>query len=132
MRKLLVVGAIGALAAVVVLPTTANAGGVTRFSVRTVHQRHHVRRDGVFILKGGLSRPHDTSAIIGHFKARFTKPHRQLKARAVFFFRQGKIKAQGLLTRNNRVQITGGTRAYNGAAGKIKAHGNRLHFTVFR
>ena len=131
MRKLLVIGTVAALAAAAV-PTGASAGGVVRFSVRTVNEHHHVRRDHVVILKGGLSRPHDTSAIVGHFKARFTKSHRQLRARAVFFFRQGKIKAQGHLTRNNRVQVTGGTRAYNGAAGKIKAHGNRLHFTIFR
>jgi hypothetical protein len=130
-RKLLVIGAIGVLA-VAALPTAASAGGVTRFSVRTVYPHQHRRNDGVYVVRGALSRPHDPNAIIGHYKARFAQPHRQLRAHAVFFFRQGKIKAQGLLTHNNRVQITGGTRAYNGAAGKIKAHGKRLHFTIFR
>ena len=60
--------------------------------------------------------------MVGHFRAKF---RRGGHLGAVFTFDNGKLRASGN-QKNHRVPIVGGTRAWNGAAGKLLIH-NRKH-----
>src|SRR5262245_57491244 len=116
MRRFLVLGGLAAVALAATMVGGAGAQSARRFTVVDVPTRithHHT------VTVGKLTRPGTRNVVVGHDKVKFNpeKGH----ARGVFFFPKGKIKAAGFLN-NNRIQILGGTRAYNGVAGKIKIH----------
>jgi hypothetical protein len=129
-RKILLIGAIATALAATGLVGTAGAQTASRFTVLAIDQSRHHQRSGALVIRGRLAVPGDRDDTIGHFKAKFTLAHHKLRVRAVFYFANGKIKAKGTLSHNNRVQIIGGTRAWNGASGKILTHGSRLLFVV--
>ena len=128
-----VIGAV-ALGAIAAVAGVANGQTARRFTVCDVPTRithHHT------VTVGKLVRP-GTNVVVGHDKAKFSfnGDNGPVRVRAVFFFPQGKIKAAGQL-QNNRFQILGGTRAFNGIAGKVRvhrSHGQRtpLTFTIVR
>ncbi len=130
MRKVAIGIAVGALAAGVIA-ASAGAQTAARFTVvdlPTKITHHHT------VTVGKLVRPGTRNSVVGHDKIKFN-PHTS-RARGVFFLPSGKIKAAGLLERS-RLQILGGTRGYNGVAGKIrihKSHGDAtpLTFTIVR
>jgi hypothetical protein len=112
-RKLIATAAIAALAAGAIA-STAGAQTVSKFSVQTVTTSHHVV-GGVDIDRGRLAEVGERSETVGFFKAKSRGNH----LRAVFFFPDGKIKANGNFT-HAKVPIVGGTRRWNGASGKLK------------
>lgn len=120
MRRLMLIGIVAALAAAVLAPT-AGARSESRFRV-IADSTSHKQRQHTFILKGKLREPHNRSNVLGHFRAKFRKGGH---INAVFTFDNGKIKANGNQN-NNKVPIVGGTRHWNGAAGKLLIH-NRKH-----
>jgi hypothetical protein len=113
-----------------VFATSAAARSESQFTV-IAHDTHHKQRNHTFILKGKLLQPHNRSNVVGHFRAKF---RRGGHINAVFTFDNGKIKANGNQN-NNKVPIVGGTRHWNGAAGKLlirnkKGHNAKLKFDV--
>jgi hypothetical protein len=122
MRKLMVAVA-ATLALAAVTAQTASAQTVTKFSVLTARSHGHRITNG-FAIRGALVVPGDRDDVLGSFKARFTG-QRGRHVRAVFFFPDGKIKANGNQS-NNKVPIVGGTRRWNGASGKVNI-GNLPH-----
>jgi opacity protein-like surface antigen len=117
MRKLIAV-AVAALALAAVTATTAGAQTVSKFSVQTAssHSTHHGSR-----LVGRLTEVGETSQseTVGFYKADFTS---RTRVRVVAVFPDGKIKFKGEFRNNNRLQIVGGTRRWDGASGKVKLH----------
>ena len=120
MRRLILVGIVAALVAAVLVPT-AGARSESRFRV-IADSTSHKERQHAFILKGKLRDPNNRSNVLGHFRAKF---RRGGHIAGVFTFDNGKIKASGNQN-NNKVPIVGGTRAWNGASGKLLIH-NRKH-----
>jgi hypothetical protein len=115
MRRFLLLGAlVGVVAAI--LAATAGARTETRFSVIAHNQSAHRVGPKHFVVKGSLLQPGDRDNVLGSFKAKFASHGR---IHAVAFFPDGKIKIQGR-TNANRIPIIGGTRRWNGAAGKLK------------
>lgn len=115
MRRFLLLGAmVGVVAAV--LAATAGARTETRFSVIAHTQSAHRSGPKHFVVKGSLLQPGDRGNVVGSYKAKFASHGR---IHAVAFFPDGKIKAQGR-TNANRIPVIGGTRRWNGAAGKLK------------
>jgi hypothetical protein len=135
MRKLIPAGAMAAAAALVL---AIPAGAVTKahFSVAAINHTSHRTHNG-FAFTERLRRHHRS---VGRDKVSCRVNHKTHKARcnAVFFFSAGKIKAQGNFGRgDNRVQVTGGTSAFDGVAGKILIHNinasrTRLEFFLVR
>jgi hypothetical protein len=120
MRRLILIGIVAALAAAVLAPT-AGARSESTFSVIAAGT-HQKKRDHAFILKGKMREPGNRSNVLGHFRAKF---RRGGHIGAVFTFDNGKIKASGN-DNHNKVPIVGGTRHWNGAAGKVLIR-NRKH-----
>ena len=115
MRRLMAL-AVAAVLALTVVASTAAARTETRFSVIAHNQSAHRVGPRHFVVKGSLLQPGDRDSVVGSFKAKFA---RRGRIHAVAFFPDGKIKIQGR-TNANRVPIIGGTRRWNGAAGKLK------------
>ena len=135
MRRAILASSI--LAAVTALAVAIPAGAVTKahFSVVAVGTSQHRIHHG-FVFRERLRRHHH---VVGHDKVRcHLRRHRKASCRAVFSFRAGKIKARGNFGHGDRrVQVTGGTRAYDGVAGKILLHGSggaktRLEFFLIK
>jgi hypothetical protein len=135
MRRLILATTVAAIAALVL---AIPAGAVTKahFSVAAInHSSRHTHNGFAFTER--LRRHHRS---VGHDKVTCRTIHRSHKAscKAVFFFAAGKIKAKGNFGRgDNRVQVTGGTRAFDGVAGKILIHNlnankTRLEFILVR
>jgi hypothetical protein len=120
MRRLILIGIVAALAAAVLAPT-AGARSESTFKV-IADSTSHKERKHAFILTGKLRDPNNRSNVVGHFRAKF---RRGGHLGAVFTFDNGKLRASGN-QKNHRVPIVGGTRAWNGAAGKLLIH-NRKH-----
>ena len=116
MRKLIAGLAVVALGVGVLAPT-AGAQTVNKFTVKTAKTRGHRIENG-FAVHGLLVVPGDNDNVLGTFKASFTGPRGQ-HVRAVFFFSDGKIKANGNQD-HHKIPIVGGTSRWNGASGKVK------------
>jgi hypothetical protein len=119
MRKL-IAATVAALALAAVTGTTAGAQTVSKFSVQTASTHGHRTSTG-FVVHGRLAEVGEPSETRGFFKAKFSGP-RGRHVRAVFFFPDGKIKANGDQN-HGKVPIVGGTSRWNGASGKVKIHG---------
>ena len=135
MRRPILAGAVAAVAALV-LASPAGAVSTAHFSVAAVNHTSHHSRHG-FQFTERLRRHHRS---VGHDRVKCRVNRRTHKARceAVFFFAAGKIKAKGNFGRgDNRVQVIGGTSAFDGVAGKILIHNvnasrTRLEFFLVR
>jgi hypothetical protein len=135
MRRLIPAGAVAAVAA---LALASPAGAVTtaHFSVAAIDHTSHRTHNG-FAFTERLRRHHRS---VGHdaVSCRVNRKTHKARCQAVFFFAAGKIKAQGNFGRgDNRVQVTGGTSAFDGVAGKILIHNvnasrSRLEFVLVR
>ena len=126
-RLLLLVGLI--TVAIAAMAAMASARTETRFSV--VHsdsKEGHPAGHNTFIQRGRLRSP-VTNRVVGHdvIKAKLLPRRNAVRIRIVSRFRgQGSLKALGVVSaRHNpsRIPIIGGTGAFNGAAGKLKARG---------
>ena len=115
MRKL-IAATVAALALAAVTGTTAGAQSVSTFSVQTVgsHSTHHGTR-----LLATLSEVGEPGEAVGALKVDFTS---RTSVRAVAFLSGGKLKFKGEFRNNNKLHIVGGTRAWDGASGKVKVH----------
>ena len=116
MRKLIAALAVAALG-VGLVASSASAQTVNKFTVRTAKSHGHRTNNG-FAVHGLLVVPGDRDDVLGTYKASFTGP-RGNHVRAVFFFSDGKIKANGNQN-HGKVPIVGGTSRWNGASGKVK------------
>ena len=134
MRRLIPASALAVVAALVL---AIPAGAVTKahFSVAAIHiSSHHTHN--AFVFTERLRRHH---RVVGHDEVTcHPRKHHKLSCRAVFFFAAGKIKAKGNFGRgDNRLQVIGGTRRFDGVAGKILIHDlsaskTRLEFFLVR
>jgi hypothetical protein len=135
MRRLIPAGAVAAVTALVI---AGPAGAVTtaHFSVAAVNHTSHRTHHG-FAFTERLRRHH---RFVGHdeVSCRINRRTHKASCDAVFFFAAGKIKAKGNFGRgDNRVQVTGGTSAFDGVAGKVLIHNvnarrTRLEFFLVR
>ena len=116
MRRLIAGLAVAAIGVGLLAPA-ANAQTVNKFTVKTAKTRGH-RVTGGFKIHGLLVVPGDSDDVLGTFEATFTGRHGD-HVRAVFFFSDGKIKANGDQN-HNKIPIVGGTSRWNGASGKVK------------
>ena len=116
MRRFMVLAAL-VVAATAIFAATAGARTESRFSV-IAHNTSGHRAGNRFVISGSLLQPGDRDNVVGTFKAKFSQGGR---IHAVARFPDGKIKVQGNQSAN-RVPIIGGTRRWNGAAGKLKTH----------
>jgi hypothetical protein len=116
LRKALSAAGLVAVVAAGILVASAGAQTASRFTVVDVPKRitHHGT-----VTVGKLTKPGTRRVVVGHDRIKFNP--KTGHARGVFIFPNGKIKAAGFLE-NSRVQVLGGTRAYNGVAGKVKIH----------
>jgi hypothetical protein len=124
MRRVITAGV--ALAAVGAAIVAAPAGARPSHSVRVTtfsvveHVRSAHRRGNTFITRGVLTEPGSGGTDVEGFdKVEFTPHGGTVHARGVFFFPDGKLKANGDL-RHRKLPIVGGTRRWNGASGKLK------------
>jgi hypothetical protein len=135
MRRTILAAAAAAVAALV-LASPAGAVTTAHFSVAAINHTSHRTHNG-FAFTERLRRHHRS---VGHDRVQCRVNRRTHKANceAVFFFAAGKIKAKGNFGRgDNRVQVTGGTSAFDGVAGKILIHNvnasrTRLEFFLVR
>jgi hypothetical protein len=114
MRRVLVLGALAALASVALIAT---AGATTSgfFSViGKVHHGHLVSGQNRFAVRGKLVEAGDRDHQVGHFRAVFNRHNR---GRAVAFFHNGKIKADGHGNHLRIVEEVIPSRAAAGASG---------------
>ena len=122
MRRTLIV-VLAATASTVALAIPASGATSTVFRVAVKNVSTHRSHDGqVFTLRDRLVRPRDHDDVVGHDKVRCRIVSRtDARCRTVAFFPQGKVKAKGvinLVKARKRLSIIGGTRGYNGVAGK--------------
>jgi hypothetical protein len=134
MRKL-ILGGIAAIFASAALAAPAGAAQTAHFSVLAIQKSFHKKRHG-FVFTEHLRRHHHH---VGHdrVRCRGAANRRAVHCKAVFFLPGGKIKAIGNFGRGNRkLAVVGGTRRYNGVAGKLLVHGTghrvRLEFLLVR
>jgi hypothetical protein len=130
MRKVLVIAAVAAMAVAAVAATAASGQVASKFSVIAVTRHAHGNIIGGQLFSVGEGRGDDSHSV-GSFKAKITpKPGGKVRVRANTFFRGegggddgGLIKFLGNIGRgDNRVNIIGGTGAFNGVGGKVKLH----------
>jgi hypothetical protein len=118
MRRIMLLGALSVAAATSVAVTTAGAQTATKFSAIEIVKSAHRVSHNKFVTRGVLVVPGDRDEVLGTDRVTFSRRgHGTIHA--VAFFPDGKIKAQGRAD-HNRIQIVGGTRRWNGAAGKIR------------
>jgi hypothetical protein len=113
MRRVLVLGALAALASVALIAT---AGATTSAFFSVIGKSNHghvVSGQNRFAIRGKLLEAGDRDHQVGHFRAVFNRHNR---GRAVAFFHNGKIKADG---RGNHLRIVDGTRHWEGASGTL-------------
>src|SRR5207244_4416158 len=108
------------------LAATAGARSETRFSVVAKNTSGHRAGANHFVVRGKLLQPGDLDDVVGSYKAKFSQ---RGGIHAVAFFPDGKIKVQGN-TNASRIPIIGGTRRWNGAAGKLKTHNINHRLTL--
>lgn len=125
MRRSLSAGLLG-LAAALALAVPAGAITTAHFSVRAINTSSHRTHNG-FRFTERLRRHGRT---VGHDKVRCHTGRRKISCDAVFYFPAGKVKAEGKFgSGDNRLQVTGGTRRYDGVAGKVLIHNRGPHNT---
>ena len=114
MRRVLVLSALAALASVALI-ATAGASPSAYFSViaKTTNQ-HPVAGSNRFALRGELLEAGHRDHVRGHFRALF---NRNGRTRAVAYFHNGKIKADG---HGRTLRIIDGTRHWEGASGTLE------------
>jgi hypothetical protein len=134
-KKIISALAIAALGAAVIT-TTASARTESRFTVIGLTQSSHPTHGGV-IVRDSLVLPGDRDVAIGHARIKFSpRAHHSVRARGVFTLAGGTLKVKGVFSgASGRVNVIGGTRRWNGAAGKVNlsnaGHGaERYRFTV--
>src|SRR5690349_15305696 len=118
MRRVLALAAVAAVA-VAIPASTASGITATKFGVVGVTKFINVNPHRV-IVKGVLVKPHQRGVQVGAFKILVKGKSQRPPLRIAFIFPDGKIKAKGPQNAK-RLQVTGGTRAWNGVAGKVKA-----------
>jgi hypothetical protein len=120
MRRIFLAVALTAIA-VAAMAATASAQRVTTIRVVAIQTSQH-RSGNSQIAHGRLVVPGDRSDVVGRYQAKFTQLHRAFRIRAVAtFFGQGTLKVKGTESRgDNRILVIGGTRHFNGAAGKLR------------
>ena len=123
MRKVLI-GAVAALAVTGIAATAASGRVVSKFSVVAVAR--HERVVGKTDVIGGVLKPVGDDQVIGRFKIKETpiSGGRERERANTFFRGEGLIKVRGVEgAGDNRLQIVGGTGAWNGASGKVLTRG---------
>jgi len=123
MRRILLIAALAAVA-VAAIAASASAQRVTTITALSIPRSQH-RSGHSQIQRGVLVDPTDRDDHLGRFHAKFTPQGRRgLRIRAVAVFGgHGSLKVKGTVGRgDNRISVIGGTRAFNGAAGKLKIH----------
>jgi hypothetical protein len=121
MRKLAITSALAAIVATSLVASPAGARTETRFDVYAIGVAIHRGPDGRISFRDRLVEPANHRERVGHDKVacRFLRRGTS-HCRAVFVFRNGTVKANGLIGgRHPRLPVVGGTRAFNGAAGKV-------------
>jgi len=111
----MVLGVLAAIATAAFAAATAGARVESKFSVVEIQKSGH-RAGNRFVTRGVLVQPGDRDNVLGTDRVKFS---RKGNIHAVLFFPDGKLKAQGNANAS-RIIITGGTRRWNGAAGKVK------------
>jgi hypothetical protein len=131
MRKLIFVTV---LAAALAAPAAASAFFTPHFSVLGKGIEQHRTHRGGFAFKDNLLDPANPSNSVGHDQGRCTpRDDRALHCRATIFLNgelggDGTIHVKGNLTRgSNRVNVTGGSGDFNGAAGKLVVESQGRH-----
>jgi hypothetical protein len=126
MRRLIFTAVIATLVAAV-FASSSVARSESRFRV-VADPTNQKERQHAFVVKGKLRESRQSSDVVGHFRAKF---RRGGHIAATFTFDNGKIRASG--NRNhNKVPIVGGTRKWNGAAGKVLIHNLKHNEALLR
>jgi len=134
MRKSFVAAALAALV-IGVLAAPAGAQTVSKFSVITLTKSSHPS-GGSIIVRSRLVEPGERNEVLGHGLAKFTPRGQRVRARIIFYFADGSLKAKGVFgPGDNKLAVVGGSGRWNGASGKVKlsnaGHGaERYSFTV--
>ncbi len=120
MRKVIPLLAIAGLC-LGVLAASAAARVESRFTVIGLTKSSHPVHGGV-IVRDTLVVPGDRNEVVGHARIKFTpRAHRSVRARGVFVVGGGTLKVKGVFSGSSgRINVIGGTRHWNGAAGKVK------------
>jgi len=143
MRKLILAAALAVLGAAV-FASTASAFD-HHFSVLAKEKSSHRAGNNAFVFKDKLLDPNNRSSRVGRDrgKCRVKRQGRKLKCHALIRLNgriggKGHIRVKGDLQRgDNHVVVLGGTRQFNGVAGKMTIHSvsrkiDRLHFDLIR
>lgn len=137
MRKLMLAAAIAALgAAVLAAPAVAFDH---HFTVHVKVKSIHLAGPNAFVVKHRLLDQNNRSSKVGRdrFKNR-EKGHNKSKCHGLIHLNGkiggvGNIRVKGDLHRgDNRLVVLGGTRQFNGVAGKLTVQRGRLHFDLVR
>jgi hypothetical protein len=110
LRKVLITGALAALACVALAATSAASPSAFFSAIGKIKAAHPVSSHQ-FAIRGDLVQPGNRSHRLGTFKALFNRNNR---GRAVAYFPDGKLKLDG---HGNHLRIIGGTRHWEGADG---------------
>ena len=143
MRKFILAAALAALGTAV-FATSASAFD-HHFSVLSKEKSSHRAGNNAFVFKDKLLDPNNRSSKVGRDrgKCRVKRQGRKLKCHALIRLNgriggKGHIRVKGDLQRgDNHVVVLGGTRQFNGVAGKMTIHSvsrkiDRLHFDLIR
>ena len=136
MRKFILAAALAVLGAAV-FATSASAFD-HHFTVLAIQKSSHRAGPNGFVAKHKLLDPNNRSSKVGRDRVKCRDKGRGLKCHALFHLNGriggiGHIRVRGDLERgDHHLVVIGGTRQFNGVAGKLTVHGNRLHFDLVR
>jgi hypothetical protein len=121
MRKLIAALA-GAGLVCALLAAGASARAETHFTVIGLAKSSRPSGGGV-IVRDQLVSPGDRDDVVGHARIKFTpRSGHRVRARGTFTVGGGTLKVKGVFGPGSRgrILVIGGTRRWNGAAGKVK------------
>jgi hypothetical protein len=133
-RKLMI-GGVVATVSLAGLTAAAEAQTASKFSVIALTRSSHPSGSSI-IVRSTLVEPGERSEVLGHDLAKFTPRGDRVRARIVFFFADGSLKAKGVFgPGDDKIAIIGGSGRWDGASGKVKLRNagpgaERYTFTV--
>jgi hypothetical protein len=141
MRRFFIAGALAAIgAAAIAIP--ASGAQSFDFHLDAISTGTHFNQaHNVVTFTNRLVQHGDRDDKVGHNRGRCRiKTRTRSHCHIVYFFSNGKVKTQGRSnprSQNSRLPVVGGTRAFNGVAGKVLTSGalNRvthLHFVLVK
>ncbi|HEX3262772.1 MAG TPA: hypothetical protein VHR37_03840 [Solirubrobacterales bacterium] len=136
MRKFILGAAIAALATAVLASPAAAFD--RHFTVLANQKSSHRAGSNAFVAKHKLLDPNNRGSKVGRDRVKCRDKGRGLKCHALFHLNgriggKGHIRVKGDLQRgDHHLVVIGGTRQFNGVAGKLTVHGIRLHFDLVR